>query len=91
MASPGTDNLYPKFEIAGANTDEFSGTLGVIGEVHLMAHRGFMFHSSGKVLTLANAASADFVLAVPADTYPHFARVRLNFGDGDIDVETSTT
>ena len=53
---------------------------------HRMAHEGFMFHASGKQVDLANAASAVFLMATPADCYPHIQRVELNIEAGDVDM-----
>ena len=53
---------------------------------HRMAHEGFMYHASGKQTGLANAASASFLLAVPAGIYPHIQRVELNLEAGDVDM-----
>lgn len=88
MAESGQDHLYKKVELAGPGLDPRSGHLAVIDTGHAHAHAGYMFHASGKVATIANLATQLFHMRVPADTYPHWNRVRLTFGDGNIDIAT---
>lgn len=83
-----TTHLYDKVEIAGKNVDPVTGSVGVIDINHLAAHLGLAFHSSGKVPAVAIGGELDFYMEVPADLAPHWSRVLLNFGDGDIDVTT---
>jgi hypothetical protein len=74
--------------------DQFAHALTVIQEQHRVSHDGFMYHASGKVLALGNGATQDFLMAVPAGTFPHLQRFSLNTGRGDIDVlvyEATTT
>jgi hypothetical protein len=52
-----------------------------------MSHDGFMFHGSGRVLDIANDASADFLMVVPAFCYPHIQRVRLDLEAGDVEMD----
>ncbi len=66
--------------------DTFTGAVGVINEPHLMVHRGNVFHVSGKITALANGASHDFLVAVPAATFPHFNAVRMHYGGGNVDL-----
>lgn len=58
----------------------------VVQSQHRMSHDGFVHHASGKVTGIANGANADFLMVVPADTYPHIQRVELNVESGDIDL-----
>lgn len=60
----------------------------VIRSGHRMAHDGFMYHTSGKITGILNAAETDVYMKAPAGVYPHFSRALMTFGDGDIDVET---
>jgi hypothetical protein len=66
--------------------DLYANAYTVIAEPHRMSHDGFMFHASGKVTGLANAASADFLMVVPAGVYPHVQRVRLDVEAGEVDL-----
>jgi len=66
--------------------DLYANAYTVIQEPHRMSHDGFVFHSSGKNTGLANAATADFLMSVPAGVYPHVQRVRLDLEDGDVDL-----
>jgi hypothetical protein len=43
------------------------------------------YQTSGKQTAFANGATLDFLLAVPAGTYPHVQTMILTFGRGDID------
>ena len=82
----GQDHNYKKVELAGDGVDSFTGAQGVISEPHLMTHNGLMFHSSRKISGVLNAEVSEFLLAVPALTWPHIHRLRMNVGSGDIDV-----
>jgi hypothetical protein len=66
--------------------DPFAKALTVIQEQHRIVHDGFMFITTGKQTGLANAATVDFLLKVPAFTFPHVQQMSLTFGRGDIDV-----
>lgn len=66
--------------------DSYAHALTIIQEQHRMSHDGFMFHSSGKVSGLANGATQDFLLAVPALTWPHLQRFALTVESGDVDI-----
>ena len=66
--------------------DKYAHAVTVIQEQHRLSHDGFMFHASGKVTGLANDATQDFLLAVPAGVFPHLQRFNLNLESGDIDV-----
>lgn len=66
--------------------DSYVHAVTVISEPHRLSHDGMVFHASGKQLALANAASAEFAMVVPAGSYPHVQRVRLDLERGDIDL-----
>jgi hypothetical protein len=66
--------------------DQFSHSLTVIQEPHRLSHDGMVFHASGKVVGLANGADAEFAMIVPAGSFPHVQRVRLDTERGDIDL-----
>lgn len=87
MADPvGTDHLYKKVELAGPGIDTLSGFPGIISSVHAHAHRGKVFHMAVKQTGLADTASAEFLIRVPAAIYPHVHRFRVNLSAGDVDI-----
>ena len=67
--------------------DLYANAYTIIQEQHRMSHDGYMFHASGKVLDIASAASADFIMVVPAGCYPHIQRVSLDLESGDVDFQ----
>lgn len=76
-------NIQPK---QGQQVDQYTGALTVIAETHRMTHEGFVFHADRKVTGLADAGTDDMLIAVPAATFPHMHRIRINTGKGDIDI-----
>lgn len=66
--------------------DLYANAYTMIEEPHRMSHDGFMFHASGKVLAIADAADLELLLAVPAGTYPHIQRLGLSLEAGDVDI-----
>lgn len=60
----------------------------VVESTHRMAHDGFVYHTSGKVLAVANGASVNVLMRTPADNFPHWNRAKFSFGRGDWDVLT---
>jgi hypothetical protein len=66
--------------------DPFVHAVTVISEPHRMGHDGFMYHTTVKKTGILNAGVEEFLLKVPAATFPHLNRIRLNVGAGDIDV-----
>jgi hypothetical protein len=83
MANNFRPNFYDALE---KSMDPLIWGLTTIAETHRMSHDGFMHHVSGKQTGLANAASAEFIMVVPADVYPHITRVELDVGAGDVDL-----
>jgi hypothetical protein len=81
-------NEFEKHEEELRKFDPFAHAVTVIQEQHRMGHDGFMFHSSGKVTGMIDANVDDFLLAVPAATFPHLQRIRFTFGAGDIDLQS---
>ena len=65
--------------------DKFANAFTVMTEPHRMCHDGFMFHTSGRANGIANDASVDFIMVVPADCYPHVQRLSLDLEAGDVD------
>lgn len=57
-----------------------------IEALHRMTHDGFVFHASGKVTGMIDDNVDDFLISVPAGTFPHFQRFRMFMGRGDVDV-----
>jgi hypothetical protein len=82
-----SDNYRPHFwdEMTKA-MDPYVHAITAVAEVHRMSHDGFMHHVSGKQTGIANAASAEFLMVVPADVRPHITRVELDVGAGDVDL-----
>lgn len=66
--------------------DSHSHALTTIGEAHRMTHDGFMYHASGKVTGILNAGVQDFLISVPAGSFPHIQRIAINASRGDIDL-----
>lgn len=88
MAEAGQDHLYKKVQLAGPGIDPYSGALSFISEPHMLIHQGKMFHMTTKTPDIANTASVDFLMRVPAGVYPHLHVFRINVGGGDIDIVT---
>ena len=45
-----------------------------------------VFHASGKVTGMIDANVDDFLITVPALSFPHFQRMRIFAGRGDMDI-----
>ena len=67
--------------------DPFAHALTVITEEHRLAHDGMMFNATGKVIGLA-VDGVEQILLNTGSAYVHMNKVRLNFGSGDIDIES---
>jgi hypothetical protein len=67
--------------------DPLAHAVSTIDALHRMTHDGFVYHTSGKVTGMVDANVDDFLLEVPALTFPHFQRWRFGFGRGDIDIQ----
>jgi hypothetical protein len=52
-----------------------------------MVHDGYMFHSTGRVTDLANAADYELLFAVPAGCYPHIQKIVFHIEGAPMDVE----
>ena len=66
--------------------DSYAHAITVIQEPHRMAHDGFMHSVTAKFAALADTASLELLLTVPAGVYPHLNKWRSSFGRGDIDI-----
>jgi hypothetical protein len=66
--------------------DQFAHATTVIQELHRLTHDGFVYHSSGKVTGMIDSNVDDFLVVVPAVTFPHFQRLQITAGRGDIDI-----
>lgn len=66
--------------------DPLSRAVTTIEHEHRLSHIGLIWHSSDRA-TVANAASLDLLLTVPAFTYPHFRKAIFNLGDGPCDIK----
>jgi hypothetical protein len=67
--------------------DQFAHAVTTIEELHRLTHDGMVYHTSAKVLSLADAGVYDILIAVPAGTFPHFQRLQLTVGRGDVDID----
>ena len=65
--------------------DSISQANTVIDAFHRNIHEGFVYTTTGKQTALTNGSSVEFLIDVPALTWPHIQSMRLNFGRGDID------
>ena len=68
-----------------AVVDPISGALTVINSLHKHIHAGIVYHVSQKITGLISGASAEFLIKVPANTYPHLHKHTASMGGGDID------
>ena len=66
--------------------DPFAKALTTISSVHRGIHDGFVYHASGKVSGMIADEVDEFLLAVPAFCFPHFQRLQITAGRGDIDL-----
>jgi hypothetical protein len=57
--------------------DPFTHSVTVISEQHRMSHDGFMHHSSGKVTGMVDTNVDEFLIDVPAATFPHLQSLLL--------------
>ncbi len=68
--------------------DPLTHAITTLTSNHRLAHDGMVYHTSGKVDGLANAGTATFYMRPGAGIFPHWSRMLLTFGDGDVDVNT---
>ena len=81
------DNFRPHyFDEVEKAMDPHMHASTTIDALHRMTHDGFVFHSSGKVTGMINAEVDEFLISVPAVSFPHFQRFRLFAGRGDLDL-----
>jgi len=66
--------------------DPHAHALTTIDALHRMIHDGFVYHASGKVTGMVDTNVDEFLLTVPAGVSPHFQRLQLTTGRGDIDL-----
>ena len=59
-----------------------------IDHEHRMIHDGFAFHCTNRTVGVANGASADLLVSVPAGAYPHITAFIFSLSDSPIDLET---
>jgi hypothetical protein len=74
-----------KFDEWLRSFDPYTHSMTVIQEPHRLAHDGMIFHATHKKDALANGASHDHLLRVPAGVYPHFNRLMFSVSAGDCD------
>ena len=67
--------------------DLYANAYTVIQEQHRMAHDGFMFHSAGVSLDLADAGTFEILLVTPANTYPHIQKIKFFLEDSPATIE----
>ena len=66
--------------------DPYSHSVTVIDENHRMIHDGFWYELFQEDLALANGASVEVLLSVPAGTFPHFQELELDTDGGPVRV-----
>ena len=71
----------------GGAADDISGGGVAIDALHYMVHQGFVFHISHTIAALANTASHEILVKVPASTYPHLHKHVTYVGAGDVDLD----
>ena len=67
--------------------DRHSRCVSTIDAVHRMIHEGFAYHASGKATAIADGATLEMLFKVPAGTFPHFHKVRMQYGAGDVEMD----
>lgn len=67
--------------------DRFSRAVSVITEEHRLSHEGLVYHATHRVAALANSASLDILLDVPANTFPHLRKLMFHLESGPCDIE----
>jgi len=82
-----SDNFRPDYyDEIEKSMDAYAHAHTFIDVLHRMAHDGFVFHASGKVTGMIADNVDDFLLVTPALTFPHFQRLQITAGEGDIDL-----
>ena len=74
--------------VADAEADKFdnnSRSVAVIDSEHRLTHLGMVFHASDRA-SVANLASLDILINVPAFTYPHLRKAVFNVADSPCDI-----
>lgn len=70
----------------GRKFDQFVHAVTTIDSLHRMTHDGFVYHASGKVTGMIADNVDDFLITTPALSFPHFQRLQITTGRGDIDM-----
>ena len=68
--------------------DRYVHARTVMDHEHRMVHEGFAFHCVDRIASLGNGASLDWLISVPAGTFPHMTSFQFQLEAGDCDVET---
>lgn len=55
---------------------------------HRLIHDGMTFHATARVPTLADGASIDWLMSVPAGSYPHMTTFEFQLSAGEVDIKT---
>jgi len=66
--------------------DSYVHAMTVISEPHRMIHDGFFFNASGVETGVANAASVDLLIVMPAGSFGHLTLVEFSLDDAPCDV-----
>ena len=66
--------------------DPYAHAVTVINEAHRLIHDGYFFDCSGIVASVANGASSDILLKLPAGTFGHLTFMEYSVGDSPCDV-----
>jgi len=64
--------------------DPYAHARTTIGEDHRMIHDGAAFTFIDYTASLANGASRDILLVIPAGCYPHFRKLEATVSDGPV-------
>ena len=66
--------------------DPYAHALTTIDTLHRLTHDGFVYHVSNKVTGMANGNVDDYLISIPAGVFPHFQRLQITAGEGNVDM-----
>ncbi len=66
--------------------DPFAHSVTIISENHRLIHDGMFYTYTHTVASLANSASVEFIIAVPAGVFPHWQQFQINAESGGLDI-----
>lgn len=68
--------------------DPFVHAITVMDHEHRVIHDGMTYHATDRIASLANGATLDWLISVPAGTYPHMTQFSFQLEKGDVDILT---